>query len=93
LPTYRYDTCYYHYLAPGCYLESLVNLLQQEKSRVYKIKGYVTEKLAMSFFIVVEIHEVHRGNKWMGSSNLATSNERTTSQTAGWGLKMKQDNK
>jgi len=34
----------------------------------------------------VEIHEVHLGNKWMGSLNLDTLNE-TTSQTAGQGLK------
>jgi len=39
----------------------------------------------------VEIHMVHRGNKWMGSLDLETSNKRTTSRTAGWGLKVKQD--
>jgi len=27
----------------------------------------------------VEIHVVHRGNKWMGSLDLETSNKRTTS--------------
>ena len=40
----------------------------------------------------VKIHVVHRGNKWMGSLDLETSNKRTTSQTAGRGLKMEQDN-
>ncbi len=38
----------------------------------------------------VEIHEVHRGNKWMGSSDLDDLNK-MTSQTAGRGLKTKQD--
>ena len=39
----------------------------------------------------VEIHMVHWGNKWMGSLDLETLNERTTSRTAGQGLKQKQD--
>ena len=39
----------------------------------------------------VKIHVVHRGNRWMGSLDLETSNKRTTSRTAGWGLKIKQD--
>ncbi len=34
----------------------------------------------------VEIHEVHRGNKWMGSMDLYKLNK-MTSQTASWGLK------
>jgi len=37
----------------------------------------------------VEIHEVHWGNKWMGSSDLDELNN-ATSQTAGRGLKTKQ---
>ena len=40
----------------------------------------------------VKIHKVHWGNKWMGSSDFGALNK-TTSQTAGWGLKTKQDNK
>jgi len=37
-------------------------------------------------------HEVCWGNKWMGSSDFGAFNK-TTSQTAGWGLKTKDDNK
>jgi len=40
----------------------------------------------------VEIHWVHRGNKWMGSSDFDDMNK-VTSQTAGRGLKSKHDNK
>ncbi len=39
----------------------------------------------------VGIHKVCWGNKWMGSSDLDELNK-TTSQTAGQGLKTKQDN-
>jgi len=35
----------------------------------------------------VKIHMVHRGNKWMGSSDLEALNQRTTSRTAGWASK------
>jgi len=43
--------------------------------------------------VVVGIHEVHRENKWMGSSDLDGLNK-TTSRTAGRGLNEKQyDNK
>jgi len=42
-------------------------------------------------FAVLKSMMVHWGNKWMGSSDLETSNERTTSRTAGRSLKIKQD--
>jgi len=35
---------------------------------------------------VVGIHKVHWENKWMGSSDFGDLNK-TTSRTAGWGLK------
>ncbi len=41
---------------------------------------------------LVEIHRVLHGNQWMGSSDFGSLNK-MTSQTAGWGLKTKQDNK
>jgi len=50
----------------------------------------LTFKGMSSLHAFVGIHKVHWGNKWMGSSDLDELNK-TTSQTAGRGLKTKQD--